>query len=232
MLRRSSPRRRRPATLRSSRSHGRSARPARRARAPARADPARDAPGGGTTVRPRGQPPDDAHRRAGPGPRDDAPAAHRRAAGCRRRPVRRHRGPARHGRAGRSARDRGTGRPPAPHDRPRRAPGPALGPAAARPRRARPRLHAPCRAPRRRSPAPRSARSPAPPRRPAASSPAPPPRPARRPSAPPRRPAPRALGGGGGHAAAGGSGDTAHDELLRRLRDEQEQLGTLIQHPF
>ena len=38
--------------------------------------------------------------------------------------------------------------------------------------------------------------------------------------------------GGGGHAAAGGSGDTAHDELLRRLRDEQEQLGTLIQHPF
>ena len=36
---------------------------------------------------------------------------------------------------------------------------------------------------------------------------------------------------GGGSAAAGG-GDAAYDDLLRRLREEQEQLGQLIQHPF
>jgi hypothetical protein len=38
-----------------------------------------------------------------------------------------------------------------------------------------------------------------------------------------------AITGGGGSS---GGGDAAYDELLRRLRDEQEQLGQLIQHPF
>ena len=38
--------------------------------------------------------------------------------------------------------------------------------------------------------------------------------------------------GGGGGASGSGSGDAVYDELLRRLRDESEQLGRLIQHPF
>jgi hypothetical protein len=38
--------------------------------------------------------------------------------------------------------------------------------------------------------------------------------------------------GGDGSGGGGGGGDATYDELLRRLRDEQEQLGQLIQHPF
>jgi hypothetical protein len=41
-----------------------------------------------------------------------------------------------------------------------------------------------------------------------------------------------AFGGGSGGSSAGGGSDDAYDDLLRRLRDEQEQLGQLIQHPF
>jgi hypothetical protein len=36
-----------------------------------------------------------------------------------------------------------------------------------------------------------------------------------------------------GSGSSGGQGsDASYDELLRRLRDEQEQIGQLIQHPF
>jgi hypothetical protein len=61
---------------------------------------------------------------------------------------------------------------------------------------------------------------------------------------------PQGAGGGsaasGGHAASGGWGslsggggagsghdsDSAYHDLLRRVTEEQEQLGQLIQHPF
>jgi hypothetical protein len=48
--------------------------------------------------------------------------------------------------------------------------------------------------------------------------------------------------GGGGHESAAGSGssslgggsdsDSVYSEVLRRVREEQEQLGQLIPHPF
>jgi hypothetical protein len=43
-----------------------------------------------------------------------------------------------------------------------------------------------------------------------------------------------AAGGGGGGGAEGGGGDAdaIYDEILRRLRIEQEQIGQLIPHPF
>jgi hypothetical protein len=37
---------------------------------------------------------------------------------------------------------------------------------------------------------------------------------------------------GGGGAGGGADSDAAYLELLRRLHQEQEQLGQLIQHPF
>jgi hypothetical protein len=40
--------------------------------------------------------------------------------------------------------------------------------------------------------------------------------------------APAPAGGGGG----GSDSDAAYHELLRRVRDEREQLGQLIPHPF
>lgn len=52
-----------------------------------------------------------------------------------------------------------------------------------------------------------------------------------------RQPAPSAPAPGGGAAggASGGSGgdvDADHRQLLRRLQEEQEQVGHLIPHPF
>jgi outer membrane receptor protein involved in Fe transport len=44
-------------------------------------------------------------------------------------------------------------------------------------------------------------------------------------------PAP-AAGGGGGGGGGGSDSDAAYHELLRRVRDEREQLGQLIPHPF
>ncbi len=49
-----------------------------------------------------------------------------------------------------------------------------------------------------------------------------------------------AVGGGTAHGGAGGCGDSAgghsseliYGEMLRRVREEQEQLGQLINHPF
>lgn len=38
--------------------------------------------------------------------------------------------------------------------------------------------------------------------------------------------------GGGGGGGGGSDSDTTYDEVLRRLRQEQEQLGQLIPHPF
>ena len=44
----------------------------------------------------------------------------------------------------------------------------------------------------------------------------------------------RAAGGSGGDSGSGGTGDAdaIYDEILRRLRCEQEQLGQVIDHPF
>jgi hypothetical protein len=44
----------------------------------------------------------------------------------------------------------------------------------------------------------------------------------------------RAAGGSGGDSGSGGAGDAdaIYDEILRRLRWEQEQLGQVIDHPF
>jgi hypothetical protein len=39
-------------------------------------------------------------------------------------------------------------------------------------------------------------------------------------------------GGGGGASAGGHSSDLIYTEMLRRVREEQEQLGRLINHPF
>jgi hypothetical protein len=39
-------------------------------------------------------------------------------------------------------------------------------------------------------------------------------------------------GAGAGSGGAGGDSDAIYDEVLRRLRQEQEQLGQLINHPF
>jgi hypothetical protein len=41
----------------------------------------------------------------------------------------------------------------------------------------------------------------------------------------------RAASGGGG-GGGGGDTDAIYDEVLRRLRQEQEQLGQIIPHPF
>jgi hypothetical protein len=39
-------------------------------------------------------------------------------------------------------------------------------------------------------------------------------------------------GGGGGGGGGGHSSDLIYTEMLRRVREEQEQLGQLINHPF
>jgi hypothetical protein len=39
-------------------------------------------------------------------------------------------------------------------------------------------------------------------------------------------------GAGGGGGDTGGDSDAAYAELLQRVREEQEQLGQLIPHPF
>jgi hypothetical protein len=39
-------------------------------------------------------------------------------------------------------------------------------------------------------------------------------------------------GGGGGSGEGAGDSGAIYDEVLRRLREEQEQLGQLINHPF
>jgi hypothetical protein len=41
-----------------------------------------------------------------------------------------------------------------------------------------------------------------------------------------------AQSGGGGGGGGGHSSDLIFDEMLRRVREEQEQLGQLINHPF
>ncbi|HEY5143299.1 MAG TPA: hypothetical protein VII98_07345 [Solirubrobacteraceae bacterium] len=41
-----------------------------------------------------------------------------------------------------------------------------------------------------------------------------------------------APGGGGAGGGSGGDADAIYDEVLRRLRAEQEQLGQIIPHPF
>jgi hypothetical protein len=38
--------------------------------------------------------------------------------------------------------------------------------------------------------------------------------------------------GGGGGDGGGGDGDQIFSEVMRRVREEQEQLGQLITHPF
>jgi hypothetical protein len=38
--------------------------------------------------------------------------------------------------------------------------------------------------------------------------------------------------GGGGGGGGGGDGDQVFSEVMRRVREEQEQLGQLINHPF
>ena len=56
---------------------------------------------------------------------------------------------------------------------------------------------------------------------------------ARQPSGAPAGPARRARpASGGSSAGAGDDTDAIYDEVLRRLRQEQEQLGQLIRHPF
>jgi hypothetical protein len=45
-------------------------------------------------------------------------------------------------------------------------------------------------------------------------------------------PAGAVSGGGGGGGGAGGDAGAVYDEVLRRVRQEQEQLGQLIPHPF
>jgi hypothetical protein len=37
---------------------------------------------------------------------------------------------------------------------------------------------------------------------------------------------------GGGGGGGGGDGDQVYSEVMRRIREEQEQLGQLINHPF
>jgi hypothetical protein len=39
-------------------------------------------------------------------------------------------------------------------------------------------------------------------------------------------------GGGGAGGGEGGDAGAVYDEVLRRIRQEQEQLGQLITHPF
>ena len=39
-------------------------------------------------------------------------------------------------------------------------------------------------------------------------------------------------GGGGGGGGGGGDSDQIYAEVMRRVREEQEQLGQLINHPF
>ena len=39
-------------------------------------------------------------------------------------------------------------------------------------------------------------------------------------------------GGGGGGGDSGGDSDGAYRDVLQHIREEQEQLGQLIQHPF
>ena len=39
-------------------------------------------------------------------------------------------------------------------------------------------------------------------------------------------------GGGGGGGGGGHNSDLIYTEMLRRVREEQEQLGQLINHPF
>jgi hypothetical protein len=39
-------------------------------------------------------------------------------------------------------------------------------------------------------------------------------------------------GGGGGGVGGGHNSDLIYTEMLRRVREEQEQLGQLINHPF
>jgi hypothetical protein len=38
--------------------------------------------------------------------------------------------------------------------------------------------------------------------------------------------------GGGGGSGGGHNSDLIYSEMLRRVREEQEQLGQLINHPF
>jgi hypothetical protein len=45
-------------------------------------------------------------------------------------------------------------------------------------------------------------------------------------------PASDTAGGGGGGGGEGADAGAVYDEVLRRVRQEQEQLGQLIQHPF
>jgi hypothetical protein len=40
------------------------------------------------------------------------------------------------------------------------------------------------------------------------------------------------MAGSGASAQGGSNSDSVYDEVLRRLREEQEQLGQLIPHPF
>jgi hypothetical protein len=48
-----------------------------------------------------------------------------------------------------------------------------------------------------------------------------------------REPAAGTAGSGGvGSGGGGGASDAAYDDVLRRVRQEQEQLGQLIDHPF
>jgi hypothetical protein len=39
-------------------------------------------------------------------------------------------------------------------------------------------------------------------------------------------------GTGGGGGEGGGDGEQVFSEVMRRVREEQEQLGQLINHPF
>jgi hypothetical protein len=55
---------------------------------------------------------------------------------------------------------------------------------------------------------------------------------ARQPSAAPQQSAAGAPAAGGGGGGGGGDSDAIYDEILRRLRQEQEQLGQVIPHPF
>jgi hypothetical protein len=41
-----------------------------------------------------------------------------------------------------------------------------------------------------------------------------------------------ASGGGASGGSAGGDSDLIYTEVMRRVREEQEQLGQLIDHPF
>jgi hypothetical protein len=52
------------------------------------------------------------------------------------------------------------------------------------------------------------------------------------PSAAVHRTLARAPSDGGSGGSGGGDADAIYDEVLRRLRQEQEQLGNIIPHPF